>query len=207
MSIELPDDLVWVMGVIGLNWPEIDEDELREWADHIRTYAKGVQEAHDDTHGVVKNLGAVYQGASYEAMVARWALASDGHFKVLIDHCGTLADALEVAADAVVVAKGAVIAELISMVAEFAAEQAAAIATLGLAEAANAAIIEGGKLIVNALLQQIEQDIIGHLVTTAIEPFQAAIQQAVSGLVFHGVQAALGPAATGGAILGEGNAA
>jgi uncharacterized protein YukE len=207
LSIELPDDLVWVMNVIGLNWPDIDEDELREWADHIRSYAKGVQDAHDDTHAAVNNLGASYQGASYEAMVARWALASNGHMTVLIDHCGLLADALEVAAEAVVVAKGAVIAELISMVAEFAAEQAAAVATLGLAEAANAAIIEGGKLLVNAILQQIEQEIIGTLVSTAIEPFQAAISQAVSGLVFHGVEAALGPAATGGAVLGEGNAA
>jgi uncharacterized protein YukE len=207
LSIELPDDLVWVMNLIGLNWPEIDEDELREWGNHVRDYAKGVQAAHDDTHATVQNLGAVYQGDSYEAMVARWALASNGHMKVLIDHCGQLADALDVAADAVVGAKGAVIAELISMTVEFAAEQAAAVATLGLAEAANAAIIEGGKLLVNGILQQIEQEIIGDLVSSAIEPFQAAIAQAVSGLVFHGVQAALGPAANGGAVLGEGNAA
>ncbi|GAA5006065.1 hypothetical protein [Kitasatospora paranensis] len=195
MSIELPDELVWVMNLLGLNWPDVDEDEMREWASHVREFAAGLQEAHDDTHGVLQGLGDAYQGASYEALVERWGRASSEHMTVLVDYCGVLATGLEIAAVGIVAAKGAVIAELIAMAAEFAAEQAAAVATLGLAEAANVVIIEAGKRIVNAILDQIEQEIIGQLVSMAIEPFQAAIEQAVSGLVFEGVEAALGGAA------------
>lgn len=195
MSIELPDELVWVMNLIGLNWPDVDEDEMREWASHVREFAAGLRDAHDGTHGVVQELAAAYQGASYDALVARWGQASQQHMTVLLDCCEVLAVGLEVAAAGIVVAKGAVIAELVAMVAEFAAEQAAAVATLGLAEAANVVIVEAGKRVVNAILDQIEQEIIGQLVSMAVEPFQAAIEEAVSGLVFRGVEAALGSAA------------
>ncbi|MFC8721347.1 hypothetical protein ACFUEL_28570, partial [Kitasatospora sp. NPDC057198] len=68
-------------------------------------------------------------------------------------------------------------------------------ATLGVAAAAEAAIVEAGKRIVNAVIQEIEDVIIGELVSMAVEPFQAAIEQAVSGLVFKGVEAALGAGA------------
>ncbi len=56
-------------------------------------------------------------------------------------------------------------------------------------------IVEAGERVVNAILQQIEQEIIGELVSMAIEPFQAEIQRAVGGLVFEGVEKALGGAA------------
>lgn len=183
------------MNLMGLNWPDVDEDGMREWAQHVREFAKGLTEAHDGTDVLLKNLGGAYDGAAYEALLARWGQASSGHMTVLIDGCGVLATGLEVAADAMIVAKGAVIAQLVAMAAELAAAAAAAVATFGAAAAAEAAIVEVGKRIVNAIVQQIENEVIGQLVSTAVEPFQQAIENAVSGLVFHGVEAALG---TGG---------
>ncbi|MFC8451785.1 hypothetical protein [Kitasatospora sp. NPDC057223] len=192
MSIDLPSEVVWIMDLMGLNWPDIDEDELREWAVHVKEFGKGMAESHDDTDVLLKGLGGAYEGAGYEALLERWGQASDGHMTVLIDCCDVLGTALELAADAVVVAKGAVIAQLVAMAVEMAAAAAAAVATLGIAAAAEAAIIEAGKRIVSAIIQEIEDMIIGQLVSMAVEPFQAAIQEAVSGLVFHGVEAALG---------------
>ncbi|WP_158702237.1 hypothetical protein [Kitasatospora sp. MMS16-BH015] len=177
---------------MGLNWPDVDEDEMREWAGHVRQFAKGLTEAHEGTDSLLRNSGEAYDGASYEALLERWGQASTGHMTVLIDGCGVLAAALEVAADAVIVAKGVVIGQLVAMAAELAAAAAAAAVTFGAAAAAEAAIVEVGKRIVNAVLQQIESEIIGRLVSTAVEPFQQAIGNAVSGLVFHGVEAALG---------------
>ncbi|MEV4559922.1 hypothetical protein AB0K51_23425 [Kitasatospora sp. NPDC049285] len=188
MSIELPSELVWIMDLMGLNWPDVDEDELREWAQHVREFGRGMQESHDDTDVLLQNLGGAFEGASYEAMLSRWGQASGSHMTVLIQGCEVLGTALEVAADGVIVAKGAVIAQLVAM----AAEMAAAVATMGIAAAAEAAIVEAGKRIVNAIIQEIEDMIIGQLVSMAVEPFQAAIEQAVSGLVFQGVEAALG---------------
>ncbi|MFH8380095.1 hypothetical protein ACH4E7_04020 [Kitasatospora sp. NPDC018058] len=179
------------MSLMGLNWPDIDEDELREWGQHVREFGKGMAKSHGDTDTLLKNLGGAYEGAGYEALITRWGQASEGHMTVLIDCCEVLATGLEVAADAVIVAKGAVIAQLVATAAEIAAAAAAAVATLGLSAAAEAAIVEVGKRIVNAIVQEIESVIIAELVSTAIDPFHAAIQEAVSGLVFKGVEAAL----------------
>ncbi|MFJ9693092.1 hypothetical protein [Kitasatospora sp. NPDC101183] len=191
MSIELPDELVWVMSLMGLNWPDIDEDEMREWARHVREFGKGMDKSHGDTDVMVKNLGGAYEGAGYTALVTRWGQASEGHMTTLIDCCEVLATGLEIAADAVVVAKGAVIAQLIATAAEIAAAAAAAVATLGLAAAAEAAIVEIGKRIVNAIVQAIEAEILAELMSTAIDPFHEAIESAVSGLVFKGVETVL----------------
>lgn len=52
------------MDLTGLNWPDVDEDELREWAEHVREFARGMTETHDDTDVLIKNLGGAYEGAS-----------------------------------------------------------------------------------------------------------------------------------------------
>lgn len=90
-----------------------------------------------------------------------------------------------------------VIAQLVITAVEMAAAAAATVATLGIAAAAEAAAIEVGKRIVREIIQQIEDVLIAELVSMAIEPFQAEIEKAVSGLVFKGVDAAVG--AAGGA--------
>ncbi|MFC8723470.1 WXG100 family type VII secretion target, partial [Kitasatospora sp. NPDC057198] len=114
---------------MGLNWPDVDEDELREWAQHVREFGRGMRESHDDTDALLKNLGGAFEGASYEAMLSRWGQASGSHMTVLINGCEVLATALEVAAEGVLVAKGVVIAQLVAMAAEMAAAAAAAVAT------------------------------------------------------------------------------
>lgn len=197
MSIELPGEVVWIMELMGLGWPDIDEDELRAWAGHVREFGQGLKESHDGTDSLLKGLADAYEGASYEALLSRWGQASGEHLTVLTNCCDVLATALEVTATGVVVAKGVVIAQLVITAVEMAAAAAATVATLGIAAAAEAAAIEVGKRIVREVIQEIEDVLIAELVSMAVEPFQAEIEKAVSGLVFKGVDAALG--AAGGA--------
>nr|WP_237550612.1 hypothetical protein [Streptomyces sp. SID8354] len=181
---------------MGLEWPDIDEDELRAWAGHVREFGQGLKESHDGTDSLVKELSEAYEGASYEALLSRWGQASTGHMTVLTNGCEVLATALEAAAVGVVVAKGVVIAQLVVTAVEMIAAAEAAVATLGIAAAAEAGIIEVGKRLVRAAIQEIEDLVIGELVATAVEPLQTAIEEAVSGLVFKGVEAALGQGGT-----------
>ncbi len=197
MSIELPGEVVWIMELMGLEWPDIDEDELRAWAGHVREFGQGLSESHNGMDSVLKGLAGAYEGASYDALLGRWDKASAEHLTTLTTCCEVLATALEVAATGVVVAKGVVIAQLVITAVEMAAAAAATVATLGIAAAAEAAAIEIGKRIIRAVIQEIEDILIAELVSMAIEPFQAEIEKAVSGLVFKGVDAALG--AAGGA--------
>lgn len=197
MSIELPGEVVWIMDLMGLEWPDIDEDELRAWGGHVREFGQGLKESHDGMDGALKGLAGAYEGASYDALLSRWNQVSGEHHTVLTNCCEVLATALEAAAVGVVVAKGVVIAQLVITAVEMAAAAAATVATLGIAAAAEAAAIEVGKRIIREVIQEIEDVLIAELVSMAIEPFQAEIEKAVSGLVFKGVDAALG--AAGGA--------
>src|SRR5579859_3686024 len=136
MSIDLPPELVFAIGLVGLPWPEVEEDQLRSYADHLRSFAASLSDTHGSAHARIGALAASNSGPSYEALVERWAHVSSAHLSELIEGCHVLATALDAAGEAVEIAKKAIIAALIVLAAAFVADQAAAIATVGLAEAA-----------------------------------------------------------------------
>ncbi|MER5640154.1 WXG100 family type VII secretion target [Kitasatospora sp. NPDC002227] len=202
MAIELPGEVVTLLNFIGINWPQVNEDKVREFASHVREFAENVQNTHQDSTATVQALGEAYQGASYEALLAKWGQLSGSHMNELVQGCHTVATALDVAADVIVAMKGEAIAELLVLAASFVADQAAAVATFGLAEAAMIAIEEAAKKLVNFLEQQLEQYIIGQVIEAAINPLVETVGQAVSGLVFKGAESALG--VSGGGAGGTG---
>jgi len=191
VSIELPNELVWVMGMLGLSWPQIDEDTLRSYASELRSFASSVSDTHGQADARINALSADSSGPSYEALIERWAQASSDHVHVLLDMCETCAVALEVAADGVIAAKVGIIAALGVMAAEFVADQAAAIFTFGLAEVAEAGIVEVTRLAVKALLDQIEQEAIGAVLQAVLGPLEDKLAAAIEGLAYKTVEAAL----------------
>jgi hypothetical protein len=84
------------------------------------------------------------------------------------------------------------------MAATFVADQAAAVATLGIAEAAVPAIIAAGKALVETLKQQIIQMIAGEVIEAAAKPLFAKVEQMVAGLDWS--NAGGGSSANGGAV-------
>ncbi|GAA2805339.1 hypothetical protein GCM10010441_32710 [Kitasatospora paracochleata] len=202
MAIELPDEVVSFLSVIGINWPTVNEDSVREFASHVREFAENVESAHQDSTATIQKLGEAYEGASYEALLAKWAQLSDSHMNELVQACHVVATALDVAADVIVAMKVETIAELVALAAAFIADQAAAVATLGAAEAAVILIEEAAKRLINYLEQQLEQYIIGQVVTAAIDPLVEVVANAVSGLVFQAAEAALGVGGGGGGGTG-----
>jgi uncharacterized protein YukE len=191
VSINLPPELVFAIGLVGLPWPDVDEDQLRSYANHLREYASSLQDTHSASHARIGALAAGNSGPAYEALVERWAHVSSSHMSELVDTCHALATALDVAAGAVEVAKDAIIVALAAMAAAFVADQAAAVATLGLAEAATLAIIETGKIAVKAALDQLEQIAIAEALQAAIGPLEEKLAAAVQGMVLHAVEGAL----------------
>ncbi|MGE7438479.1 hypothetical protein [Kitasatospora sp. NPDC001175] len=118
----------------------------------------------------------------------------------LVQACHTVATALDVAADVIVGMKVEAIGELVLMAAAFVADQAAAVATFGAAEAAALLIEEGAKKPVNYLEQQLEQYIIGQVIEAAVDPLVEVVGRAVSGLVFQAAESALGVFGGGGVV-------
>ena len=190
MSLDLPDELAWALNFIGFPWPQVEEDQLREYATHLRSYAASISDTHTGATASLTSLGADWSGDSFDAMVNRWSHASS-HIHEVVTVCNDFATAMDVAAEAVEIAKKGIIVALTAMAVEFAAEQAAAIVTFGLAEFANVAIVGGTRFIVRGLLQQLEQVAIAEGLQLALTPLQAGIQKAVEGLVLRELEATL----------------
>jgi hypothetical protein len=70
VAVELPGPVVSFLNVVGISWPNVNEDKVREFATHIREFASSVDATHQQASGTVEQLGAHYKGASYEALLA-----------------------------------------------------------------------------------------------------------------------------------------
>ncbi len=174
--------MVNFLNVIGMPWPYIDEDQVSQFATFVRQFATAVQTTHDDATRTVADIAGAYRGSATDAMTSGWAKLSARHVDELVDGCHVLADALDVAAGYIVVQKAEAVAVLIGMAAAFVADQAAAVATFGLAEAAVPVIVEGAERLVKSLVMDLEQYLIGKVIETAAKPLFAKVEEAFSGL-------------------------
>jgi hypothetical protein len=160
-----------------------------------------VERTHADATQALANFADAYQGAATRQMQSGWAELSERHTQELVAGCALLADALEVGADVIVAQKVEALVELTVMAATFVADQAAAVATFGLAEAAVPVIIETGKKLLETLKQQIIQYIIGEIIEAAAKPLFAKIEHAMSGLDWSQTAGAAGTGAGDGFML------
>jgi hypothetical protein len=179
---DLPGPVVTFLNVIGVEWPYINEDSVMQFASLVRDFGQAVQTTHQDATAAIRGIAQGYQGASTHQLSSGWEELSARHVAELVDGCAVLADALEVAAGYIVAQKAAAVAELVGMAATFVADQAAAVATFGIAEAAVPVIIAAGKKLMESLVQDLEQYIIGQVVEAAAKPLFAKVAEAMAGL-------------------------
>lgn len=198
MSIQLPGEATFLLDLAGVAWPAVDEDQVREFAGHVREFAQRTETTHQDACATVRDMGTAYSGVSYDTLVATWTRKSHGDLRDFLQAGKAVATALDTAADVIAAAKAAALAELTALAAAFVADQAAAALTFGLAEAAEAAAVEATRTLVRALERRLEQHILGEVIARAVEPLEHAAQQALGGLAFQEMRADLGaPPAAG----------
>lgn len=179
---DLPGPVVNFLNVIGVPWPYINEDTLTQFATLTREFGTAVQTTHQDATAAVAGIATAHQGASTSQMKSGWSTLSAQHVDELVAGCAVLADALDVAAGYIVAQKAEAVVTLIGMAAAFVADQAASVATLGLAEAAVPVIIEGAERLLKSLVMDLQQYIIGQVIEAAAKPLFAKVEAAMSGL-------------------------
>ena len=113
MGMMLPNELIWVMDKMGLEWPDIDEDEVRKAAVLVRGYRDDmetlVQTADRRING---ELAAVMRGQTGAAHVAGWNRNRSENVQQLLDLLGPASTGIDVAADIVLALKVKVIADV-----------------------------------------------------------------------------------------------
>jgi hypothetical protein len=179
---DLPLPVVNFLNVIGVPWPYVNEDTVMQFASLVRDFRQAVQTTHQDATEAVAAITKAHQSVSTEVMQSGWAKLSAQHVDELTAGCTVLADALDAAAGYIVAQKAEAIAVLVGMAAAFFADQAAAVVTLGLSEAAMPLIIEGAEAVVKSLVADLEQYIIGMVIEAAAKPLFAKVEAAMTGL-------------------------
>jgi hypothetical protein len=154
VGVVLPNELVWVLGAIGVTWPNIDEDELRHAGDEFRKLSSDLSAHKAGALGEIEQMLHVNSSESLKVFEALWEKVVKGHLSDLEEGLNILAGAMDTCAVIVEGMKVAAIAELVAFAAETAADVAAAVATAGIAAAGEVALEIATQKIVNGIIQQ-----------------------------------------------------
>jgi hypothetical protein len=135
MSVMLPDNLVFVINLIGFSWPTADEDKLRQSAQHWREYASALEHVIADVNQIVEQVKGENSAESIDALEQHWRDFGE-HLRKGHDAAGTVAEVLDDFALVVEGLKLKAVAQLLFLAGELAATTGAAFLTFGVAEAA-----------------------------------------------------------------------
>ena len=179
---DLPLPVVNFLNVIGVPWPYVNEDTVLEFSSLVRRFGQAVQTTHADASRHVAGVAAAYKSPASQKMANGWETLSSRHVSEILDGCAVLSDALEVAAGYIVAQKAEAIATLVEMAAAFVADQAAAVATFGIAEAAVPLIIAGAEKLMDSLVMDLQQYLVSKVAEAALKPLFAKVEAALAGL-------------------------
>ncbi|WP_329123757.1 WXG100-like domain-containing protein [Streptomyces sp. NBC_01465] len=194
MSLTLPGEVAWVLGLLGYEWPEADEDKIVQTADAWRAFGAEVARLEEAGMTAAGAVRAANSGDATEAFDKEWQkYAGDGYLGDAKFMAETIAIALDVVAVNVVISKVSVIAQLVALAFEIAAAQAAAPFTFGLSEAGAVGATQITRVVVRRVLDELEKVI----VETITKTIKEASLQALKDMARQAITDAAKEAATG----------
>ncbi|WP_187412949.1 nucleic acid/nucleotide deaminase domain-containing protein [Streptomyces sp. WAC01526] len=184
MGVVLPGWADEILDIIGVSWPNVDEDDYRGMADALREFADDIEHGANEAHQVIEGLvGSAGGSRGVEALNAHWGKINGKHLKGLAD-CGRLAaTAMDGVAVLIEGAKLAAIVQLGILAAEVIAAQAAAPFTFGLSELGALAGTQATRLAVRKIIKEVCQQVVEQVVSVALTPVEEALGAMVGDLV------------------------
>jgi hypothetical protein len=65
---DLPGPVVTFLNVIGIDWPYLSEDQIRQFATMVREFGQAVEQTHQNSTMAIRNIAEAYQRASTRAL-------------------------------------------------------------------------------------------------------------------------------------------
>lgn len=118
MSVHIPSEVVFFLNVVGIPYPDVDVDQVRELADSTREFAADIRGTFDATTHTLDAMGTAMSGYSYQAILVGWSHYY-GKMAELDTAFGAAATALDIAADVIEAIQIAVLIELAALAASF----------------------------------------------------------------------------------------
>ncbi|MFF2779167.1 RHS repeat-associated core domain-containing protein [Streptomyces sp. NPDC058052] len=184
MGYTIPEGVDTMLDVIGVGWPNVDEDAYRDMADALREFADDADDDAGTAFAHVQKLLATGQSESMTALDEHWSKVQAKH-KDLAKAARLVAGALDRVADLVVARKAAAVAELADLCATVGITLAFAPVTAGLSTLLAGAKIAATRVAFKRILKEMAEAAVAEIVATLTEPAVAAIENIVADLVIQ----------------------
>ncbi|MEU9858886.1 RHS repeat-associated core domain-containing protein [Streptomyces sp. NPDC047974] len=173
-----------MLDVIGVGWPNVDEDAYRDMADALREFAEDADEDAGAAYGHVQKLLSSGRSESLSALDEHWSKVQGKH-KDLAKAARVVAGALDRVADIIVARKALAVAELAELCATVGISLAFAPVTAGLSTLLAGAKIAATRIAFKRILKEMADAAVAEIVATFTEPAVAAIENIVADLAIQ----------------------
>lgn len=173
-----------MLDVVGVGWPNVDEDAYRDMADALRDFADDANDDAGVAYGHVQKLLSTGQGESLTALDQHWSKVQGKH-KDLAKAARLVAGALDRVADIIVARKIAAVGELADLCATVGITLAFAPVTAGLSTLLAGAKIAATRIAFKRILKEMAEAAVAEVVAVLTEPAVAAIENIVADLAMQ----------------------
>ncbi|MFC8827386.1 hypothetical protein ACFT9I_18815 [Streptomyces sp. NPDC057137] len=173
-----------MLDVVGVGWPNADEDAYRDMADTLREFADDAGDDAYAAHQQIKRLLSSGQSESLTALDAHWSKVQGKH-KDLESAGRIVAGALDRVADIIVARKVAAVADLADLCATVGITLAFAPVTAGLSVLLAGAKITATRIAFKRILKEMAEAAVAEIVARLTEPAVAAIENIVADLAIQ----------------------
>lgn len=193
MGLVLPSIIDEALDLIGVNWPNIDEDDYFEMATSMRDFAEQFEGRGGDADKAVTRILNSSEGWAVESMQKHWTYVKTGHLDKIPEVARLFATACDGVGEIIRGLKVKAGVELGVLAGTIVAELAAAPLTLGLSAAAAAGEIALMRTVVKRIVDEAVDQIVDALITKVTEPVTGKLAELVSDMTLDLAEGAFNP--------------
>ncbi|MGX1477888.1 UNVERIFIED_CONTAM: hypothetical protein RKD50_006696 [Streptomyces canus] len=183
MGVVLPSELDAALDLIGISWPNVDEDDYRDMAQAMREFADDIDDGAADAHAAISDLIGTNEGLAVQALEMHWSKVKGTHLTNLAEAGRLAATALDGVAVLIEGAKLAAIVQLGILAAEIAAAIAAAPVTLGLSTLGGIAGTQATRIAVKRIFEEVCEEVVSRVMDIAMGPVYQSLGNMAGDLV------------------------
>ncbi|MEU6807737.1 nucleic acid/nucleotide deaminase domain-containing protein [Streptomyces sp. NPDC046831] len=183
MGYTIPGWLDDVLDFIGINFPNVDEDDYREMATAMRNFAEQFEGHGADAHKAFSRVLSSSEGWAVDAMEKHWNQVKGSHLEKLPELARLFADACDVLADIIFAMKTKAEIELGVMAASLGISAGLAVATGGLSALIGAGEVAAMRQIVKRIIDEAVDRIVDEVIAKITEPVNAKLEAMVEDMV------------------------
>lgn len=183
MGYVLPGWLDEILDFIGINWPNVDEDDYREMADAMREFADKFEGHGGEAHAAVNRILASSEGYAVDALQEHWGKVKGSHLDKVPEVSRLFATACDVVADIIYGMKIKCEVELGAMAASIGIAIGAAVVTGGLSALIGAAETAAMRELIRRIIKEAEEEIVSRLLAEVTEPVTGKLEKMTEDMI------------------------